>query len=61
MSSKEDKYEGVGVFSHVVKLSHRMPASDTNGAEPVLWDNAFDERYIIRPVYKRGKEVYGQK
>jgi hypothetical protein len=52
-----DGYVGTGVFSHAVKLSHRLPAPSLK--EPRLWPIALpiDQAYVIRPVYRRGKEV----
>lgn len=62
-----DSYEGVGVFSHVFKLSKRLPTPKLR--EPRLWicsDNSYplgdlspkiEEEFIIRPLYKAGKEV----
>jgi hypothetical protein len=52
-----NNYDGIGVFSHAFKLSHRLPAP-ANTNEPRLWmEESVDEKYIVRPVYRRGKEV----
>ena len=62
-----DNYDGIGVFSHAFKISHRLPPPLQQ--EPRLWvcsSNSFPlgdlpsrvpEEYIIRPVYREGKEV----
>ena len=55
-----DNYEGIGVFSHAFRLSHQLPAPLVPG--PRLWDISavFDdipERLVIRPLYRRGKEI----
>ena len=61
-----DGYEGGGVFSHHVKLSHALRPSfgDTHGAV-VEYERLQDppppqipEDYILRPVYRRGCEVW---
>ena len=59
-----NNYDGIGVFSHAVKLSHRLPTPD-NTNEPRLWTSveqsnndsnnnnasasSIPEEYIIRP------------
>jgi len=58
----KNNYEGIGVFSHAVKLSHRLPDPPINQQnQPRLWsslcDISFNEEYIIRPIYKKGKEI----
>ena len=58
----ENDYEGLGVFSHAVKLSHRLPSPPIElQNQPRLWSSIshdlFDEKYIIRPIYKKGKEI----
>jgi len=51
-----NRYDGVGVFSHAVKLSHRLPDHDL--PEPRLWGlGKIPNKYIVRPIYKKGKEV----
>ena len=81
-----DRYTGLGVFSHAVKLSHRLP-TPVHPNQPRLWTEAFmtvptdkmsstgdgvcssdnnhesaqtvpiDSQYIVRPEYRRGREV----
>jgi len=52
----EDNYIGTGVFSHAVKLSHQLPPH--NVSEPRLWSQkTFPEKYIIRPIYRKGREI----
>ena len=58
----ENDYEGLGVFSHAVKLSHRLPIPPIElQNQPRLWssisNDLFDEQYIVRPMYKEGKEI----
>lgn len=61
----EDKYDGVGVFSHVVKLREeqwRERESYPNDAatvnEPVLYpDLQVDDSYIVRPRFAEGREL----
>ena len=62
-----DGYEGPGVFSHAVRLSHAMPPPETPG--PVVIEGpppdpntgevrgAFPEAHVERPVFRRGAEV----
>jgi hypothetical protein len=62
-----DHYEGPGVFSHAVRLSHAMPPPETPG--PVVIEGpppdpntgevrgAFPEAHVERPVFRRGAEV----
>jgi hypothetical protein len=52
---RENGYEGEGVFSHILPLSHHMPEPDIAG--PVIIDGRFPEEFIVRPVYKKGAEV----
>lgn len=55
---KENHFEGTGVFSHAVKLSHRLCLPSNTGKEPVLWKGeSFPESTMMRPTYRRGKEV----
>lgn len=51
----EDRYEGPGVFSHVIKLSHKMPEPEVAG--PVIIEGNFPETHVMRPVYRKGCEV----
>ena len=52
-----NNYNGIGVFSHALKLSHRMPPPDKLN-EPRLWGvSTVTEEFIVRPIYRRGKEV----
>ena len=61
----EDNYEGIGVFSHVFYLSHRLPIPTFK--KPRLWvcsensiplkeelplPSRINEEYIVRPMYK---------
>eukprot|EP01041_Mallomonas_annulata_P006317 gene6317-12779_t len=51
-----NNFIGTGVFSHAIKLSHRMIIPTKK--EPRLWEYGdITEEYIIRPIYKRGMEV----
>lgn len=52
---KSDNYVGPGVFSHVVKLSHCMIPPERPG--PVIISGSFPESTIIRPVYRKGREI----
>jgi len=54
---KDNGYEGEGVFSHVVELSHRMPEPETEVPGPVVIDGRFPEENVIRPVYAKGREI----
>jgi len=56
---KEDNYDGVGVFSHAVKLKYeRVAADDHPPNEPVVYPNlSIDEKYIVRPTFARGREI----
>lgn len=59
---KEDKYMGIGVFSHCLKLSHKwlLPENVIRaGTEPRLLpkDIDLDESLIVRPLYRKGKEI----
>lgn len=57
----ENNYEGLGVFSHAVKLSHRLPDPPITTNQPRLLSSlcnvSFDEKFIIRPIYRKGKEI----
>ena len=61
-----DGYEGGGVFSHHVKLSHRLKPTegDTHGAV-VQFERLSDPppppippEYLLRPLYSRGREIW---
>lgn len=57
----EDGFEGVGVFSHVVRLSHplRQP-TENNGwtsGTPIAVRFPGPESHILRPQYRPGQEV----
>ena len=56
---KEDNYDGVGVFSHAVKLKYERVASDDHpNNEPVVYPGlSVDEKYIVRPRYAEGNEI----
>jgi len=59
---REDHFEGEGVFSHVCKLSHALKPITGEG-EVIEWEQytpepePIPEKYIIRPVFKRGQEI----
>ena len=55
-------FEGGGVFSHCVKLSHELKPQGRRGevVQFELYDprpREIPEEYVIRPVYKEGAEV----
>ena len=53
-----DNYNGVGVFSHVVKLKREQYAPDGHSpVEPVLYQQDIDDEYIVRPKYAKGQEI----
>eukprot|EP00238_Polyblepharides_amylifera_P004386 CAMPEP_0196576044 /NCGR_PEP_ID=MMETSP1081-20130531/5402_1 /TAXON_ID=36882 /ORGANISM="Pyramimonas amylifera, Strain CCMP720" /LENGTH=448 /DNA_ID=CAMNT_0041894539 /DNA_START=80 /DNA_END=1426 /DNA_ORIENTATION=+ len=58
----ENEYTGPGVFSHVVKLSHSLKQIGREG-EVIEYEKfksaplSIPEKYILRPVYSKGKEV----
>lgn len=53
-----DNYEGVGVFSHVVKLKKEQWASEEHSPmEPVLYRQEIGDEYIVRPRYAKGREL----
>ncbi|EED95290.1 predicted protein [Thalassiosira pseudonana CCMP1335] len=56
---KEDKYEGVGVFSHSVNLKYERIASNEHPPnEPVIYPGlTIDEEYIVRPKFAKGREL----
>lgn len=49
------EYTGPGVFSHCVKLSHRLEPPEEPG--PVIIPDALPEPFVLRPVYSKGREV----
>jgi hypothetical protein len=54
----EDRYVGAGVFSHVAPLRHRLPEPEAGRCQPRLWEGPdIGEDSILRPSYRRGKEV----
>ncbi len=55
---QEDEYEGTGVFSHAIKLTHECLApNEHNVNEPVLFQGTVDEQFIVRPHFSLGKEI----
>jgi hypothetical protein len=53
-----DNYNGVGVFSHVVKLKREQFAQDGHSPmEPVLYKQDIDDEYIVRPKFAEGQEI----
>lgn len=56
---KNDNYDGVGVFSHAVKLKYERVAADDHPLnEPVVYPNlSIDEKYVVRPTFTRGREI----
>ena len=56
---KEDNYDGVGVYSHAVKLKYEKIACDDHpDNEPVVYPGlAIDEKYIVRPRFAEGREI----
>jgi len=54
----KDNYDGVGVFSHVVKLEKEQWApEDHSPVEPVLYRQEIDDEYIVRPRFAEGREI----
>ena len=54
----EDNYLGCGVFSHIVPLKQEcMAPKYYPRMEPVLFDGSVDEDYVVRPLYKAGREL----
>jgi hypothetical protein len=55
-----DNYDGIGVFSHAVLLSHRLSPPPLTQNEPRLWTDVFSEEqepmpdFIVRPRYIPG-------
>ena len=56
---KNDNYDGVGVFSHAVKLKYERVAADDHASnEPVVYANlSIDEKYVVRPTFTREREI----
>mmetsp|Transcript_23527 Transcript_23527/g.49777 ORF Transcript_23527/g.49777 Transcript_23527/m.49777 type:complete len:393 (-) Transcript_23527:70-1248(-) len=56
---KEDNYDGVGVFSHAVKLKYERVAEEDHPAnEPVLYPGlVIPEEYVVRPRFAKGHEI----
>ena len=56
---KEDDYNGVGVFSHAVKLKYERVSSEEHALnDPVVYPGLkIDEEYIVRPRFTKGKEI----
>jgi hypothetical protein len=56
---KEDNYDGVGVFSHVVKLGHERHAPEDHAiGEPIVYPNLnLDNENVVRPTFKCGREI----
>ena len=62
-----DDYVGIGVFSHIFKLSHRFPppalakprllVCSENSYSCECMPSRIEDRYIVRPLYREGKEV----
>mmetsp|Transcript_13873 Transcript_13873/g.31456 ORF Transcript_13873/g.31456 Transcript_13873/m.31456 type:complete len:89 (+) Transcript_13873:221-487(+) len=57
----EDDFEGTGVFTHFLRLSHplRVELQGDGWVEgtPIVVRLSPPERCILRPVYKPGQEV----
>jgi hypothetical protein len=54
----DDDYFGCGVFSHVVSLNRECLAPPGRPRiEPVLFKGKIDEKYIVRPEYRPGREI----
>jgi len=57
----EDRWEGVGVFSHIALLSHPLPVPDRPipvvFSEMVCLGQRIPEEYVLRPYYKKGAEI----
>lgn len=53
----ENNYQGLGVFTHAFKLTRSTTPPTI--PQPRLWNPAIPvpEESIIRPLYKRGREV----
>lgn len=58
--SPVDNYDGVGVFSHVIRLKHEQWApADHPPREPVLYGALpeMGKEYIVRPRFAEGREL----
>ena len=61
----EDHYNGVGVFSHSVKLTRERWASNGDGNdeaphpdnEPIVYSGTVEDKYIVRPRFSKGREI----
>ncbi|KAL7542675.1 hypothetical protein ACHAXR_012201 [Thalassiosira sp. AJA248-18] len=56
---KEDNYDGVGVFSHAVKLKYeRLAPKDHPDNEPIVYPGlTVDDEYIVKPRFAEGSEI----
>jgi len=57
--SKEDNYNGVGVFSHAVKLKFERVADDEHPPNvPVVYPGlVIQDEYIVKPNFSQGSEL----
>eukprot|EP00578_Thalassiosira_sp_NH16_P018604 CAMPEP_0181100984 /NCGR_PEP_ID=MMETSP1071-20121207/13499_1 /TAXON_ID=35127 /ORGANISM="Thalassiosira sp., Strain NH16" /LENGTH=401 /DNA_ID=CAMNT_0023183779 /DNA_START=38 /DNA_END=1243 /DNA_ORIENTATION=+ len=55
----EDNYDGVGVFSHGVKLMcERVATEDHPPNEPIIYPGLdVDDKYIVKPKFAEGSEI----
>ena len=49
-------YQGLGVFSHIVKLKERLPPPQQS-APRILDTDYFPEEVILKPIFKKGCEI----
>lgn len=56
---KENNYDGVGVFSHAVKLKYeRVAPEDHPDEEPVVYPGLImADEYIVKPRFAKGNEI----
>lgn len=56
---KEDNYDGVGVFSHAVKLKYERVAPEGHPQnEPIVYPKLeVDDEYIVKPRFAKGCEI----
>lgn len=56
---KENNYDGVGVFSHAVKLKYERVAPETHSDnEPIVYANLnIPDTYIVKPRFAEGREI----
>lgn len=56
---KEDNYDGVGVFSHAVKLKYERVAPENHPInEPVVYPHLIvDDEYIVKPRFAQDNEI----